>query len=343
MKVFVDSGCNVLYASFYLQGLYEVYGKHNVVFCSHPFRGLRYRLHTHIFAFVVEGRKFCIDFADSNQVFFTEFLEWADVYGKVNYKQEYIPVPYASKVAHCGCNYALCIEPNRYKASFLALLHYANAYPRIEFPFQSFLSRYIMQAKRHTDGGAGTVCNTDRKYIFFVSTLWKDQEECNRWRIAFIRACLRLQAEGLIRFEGGLIPDATQDVAGIEDIVLPEMMDYSRYRQNIQRSAIAFNTPAYFGCHGWKLPEYFAMGKVVLSTPFINDLPEALTHGKNIFFAGTELDRQTEASVVTLYEAVRLLVTDTALYDAIAQGAQAYYETYMSPKACVNLLINKNR
>ena len=34
-----------------------------------------------------------------------------------------------------------------------------------------------------------------------------------------------------------------------------------------------FNTPAFWDCHGWKLGEYMALGKCIISTPLSNELP----------------------------------------------------------------------
>ena len=333
MRVLIDPACNILYSSFYVQGLLQLYGRCNVHFCGYPFKNLHYNVDTHIFAFVIDGKKYCIDFADSNQVFYLDFLDWADVYGKVNYNHSYIPADYRDKIIRCGCNYALSIVQNCYTAVALALLNYLKSFHRLKFSFRVFLSRYIMQAKRKTIIEQKKYEVSDN-YVFFVSTLWRGQDDCNKARINFIRACLRLSKEGLIRFEGGLIPDAEQDFSGIEDIIWTDNVAYSEYLQKIQRSAICFNTPAYFGCHGWKLPEYFSMGKAILSTPFINELPILPTHGENIFYV-------QGCSEQAIYEGVRTLITNNELRAKLEIGATNYYNAVMSPKACMLLLLNK--
>ena len=123
MKVFVDPACNIQYSSFYLLGLREILGKHSVCFSVAPFRLLRYTKDTHIFAFVVNGRKYCIDFADSNRIFYGDFLEWADVYGKVNYNATEIPVDYARKIVRCGCNFGMCaVSHNKYVSVLVCLI-----------------------------------------------------------------------------------------------------------------------------------------------------------------------------------------------------------------------------
>ena len=35
-----------------------------------------------------------------------------------------------------------------------------------------------------------------------------------------------------------------------------------------KQSAIVFNTPAFWSCHGWKLGEYLAMGKCIISVRY---------------------------------------------------------------------------
>ena len=45
-----------------------------------------------------------------------------------------------------------------------------------------------------------------------------------------------------------------------------------------------FNTPAVHFCHGWKLGEYFCLGKIILSTNFQNYIPNGIQDRKNILF-----------------------------------------------------------
>lgn len=59
-KVYVDPACNILYSSFYIEGLRQLYGYNNVVFCSKPFKALRYGNENFLLAFVIEGNKYII-------------------------------------------------------------------------------------------------------------------------------------------------------------------------------------------------------------------------------------------------------------------------------------------
>ena len=327
--VLIDPACNFLYSSFYIRGLLDLFGKRSVCFSSIPFAGLTYTSHTHIFAFVINGKKYAIDFADSNQIFYDEFLHWADIYAKVNYNSKYIPTAYAQKIVRCGCNYGMAIYSSKWIAALVALRTWLLCHQRITFTYTQYLSRYLMSVKRQEISLSE---NTERNnYIFFVSTLWKGQDKCNQARINFIRACHNLQAEGLITFEGGLVPDVEQDTTGIEDVLLQTRIPYEQYATKLAESCCVFNTPAYFDCHGWKLAEYIAMGKIIISTDFTNELPEAMLDKNNILFCAT--------SVADMETTIKHLISDEQLRINIKRGIQAYNAEYGCPKQVIENVI----
>lgn len=329
-KVYIDPACNFLYSSFYIRGLYDCFGKRSVCFSNKPFVGLKYDLHTHIFAFVCAGKKYAIDFADSNQIFYEDFLKWADVYAKVNYNSEYLPIAWTHKIVRCGCNYGMAIYSSKWIAALVALRNWLLCHQRITFTYTQYLSRYLMSVKRQEISLSE---NTERNnYIFFVSTLWKGQDKCNQARINFIRACHNVQAEGLITFEGGLVPDVEQDTTGIEDVLLQTRIPYDEYAKKLSQSCCVFNTPAYFDCHGWKLAEYMAMGKIILSTPFVNELPKGMIDKKHILFC--------DDSVTSVQAAIRSLILDGSLREKIKQGISEYYMDYACPEEVIKQIIN---
>lgn len=107
--------------------------------------------------------------------------------------------------------------------------------------------------------------------------------------------------------------------------ILPE-----QYIANIKKSAFVFNSPAAWACHGWKLGEYLAMGKAIISTPFINEMPEAMIHGENILFVETESEMR---------DAVNLLLSDDTLRRKLQNGAEKYYEKWLKPEIIIGKLI----
>ena len=98
-------------------------------------------------------------------------------------------------------------------------------------------------------------------------------------------------------------------------------------------SAIAFNTPAVHGCHGWKLSEYLAMGKAILSTPIMNELPAPLEHGRHVHFAQTDAE---------MWEGVEKLIHDPAYRAHLQGGARDDYRLHASPEAAIRVILESD-
>ena len=97
-----------------------------------------------------------------------------------------------------------------------------------------------------------------------------------------------------------------------------------------KESAIAFNTPAFWNCHGWKLGEYLAMGKAIVSTALSNNLPAPLEHGKNIHFV--------ECTKEAMKETIDYLIRHPEYRKRLEEGASQYWRTYGTPEASLKLL-----
>lgn len=324
-KVYVDPACNINYSSFYLTGLRQIYGRRNVVFTSRFFKGLHYTTDCHIMAFVIDGKKYAIDYADSNKLFFDDFLEWADVYGKVNYKRSCLPAAFSAKIVHVGANFGIaCYGTTRFQALMWCIWHYALCRKRLNYPFSSFLSPYLWVCKRSM--WQNPSLSFDPKYIFMISRYWNGQDEVNRSRINFIRACKRLDQEGVVHFTGGMVPDHVGNDCP-HDVLLQDEISYKDYLVNLNRSLLVFNTPAYHNCHGWKLPEYISQGKIILSTPFVNELPVPMEHGKHVFF--------TQADEFSIYESIKEIVGNKILQETLTNGSASYWKQYANFELCM--------
>lgn len=332
--VYYDPANNINYSSFYIKGLLDVFGRKNVLPSSTPFAELCYGTETHVFAFTINGKRYAVDFADSNSVYYNTFLEWADVYGKINYNRTFIPETYQKKIVPCCPNFAIPILGNNKLISSLhALKNFFRCKDRLDYGFPSFLNKYLALSNRQTIIN-NKPASTDT--IAFFSRLWSGQDELNRIRANFIRACKKLHDKGIIHFTGGLIPDGHIADSLYQDIVCDSEIPHEQYLELLNQSCIAFNTPAYYKCHGWKLPEFLSQGKVILSTPFENDLPVPLIHGENIFFV-------KDGEVETLYDAIQKIVSDLHLQKRLSTGAKKYWEEYGAPDAAIRLLTTANK
>lgn len=335
MTVYIDPACNVNYCSFYIKGLRSLFGSNNVVFTSKGFHGLRYTFDSHCIAFIIDKKKYVIDCADSNTLFFNCFLEWADFYGKVNYSSEYIPVKFKRKIKHVGPNFGMAIfGRNKWEALLKCIPNYLKSRSRLDVSFGTFLSPYLWLYKRYGIQWGTAKSKVSSNSIFMISRYWKGQPWVNDARVNFIRACKRLQQEGLIKFNGGMVPDAP-DTDCPKDVLLENEIPMVEYMRHLDESLLVFNTPAYHHCHGWKLPEYLSQGKIILSTPFVNELPEPMTHGENIYF--------TQPDENSIYNSIKLILDDYSLQRRLEIGSNRYWIEYASPEACVRNFINEKK
>ena len=330
-KVYVDPACNINYSSFYIKGLWDLFGKENVIFTSRPFHQLIYTADSHCLAFIIDERKYIIDFADSNKQFYDKFLEWSDLYGKVNYNHQYIPSQYKNKIVPVGPNFGIgCFGDNKWSALVKCVTNYLRCHKRVSQGFGSYLSPYLWLYKRSSIKLTADPSTIGSRKIFMVSRYWKDQHWVNDSRIAFIRACQKLSSSGLIEFIGGLVPDA-KNTDCPEDVIFGEELPFDRYMSIQAESLLVFNTPSYHHCHGWRLPEYLAHGKIVLSTPLINELSVPLVHRKNIFFS--------ESDEMSIYYAIKEIVSDLKLQKQLECGSRQYWLEHANPASSIKRFI----
>ncbi|MDO9257097.1 MAG: hypothetical protein Q7U54_16375, partial [Bacteroidales bacterium] len=133
-KVFIDATSRIKYSSFYIKGLYHVFGKKNVSFSNKYFDDLKRKeqpySYDHYMAFVIIKpdnitEKIIIDFCDPIIVQ-EKAYEWCDKYAKINFnelltdkkfhaKMISIPPGFGIKIwglwetiFYCGCNFLKC-------------------------------------------------------------------------------------------------------------------------------------------------------------------------------------------------------------------------------------------
>ncbi|MGM9837772.1 MAG: glycosyltransferase [Paludibacteraceae bacterium] len=286
----VYAGSNPQYAGFYISYLEACVSKSHITFSRDAFMWNHDRVCGTTLALLIYADnsalpplRLAIDTGDGYDMD-EEAYQWCDTYAKINYNQSKTPQYFQVKTISICPSFAVKswgLVGTIYHAIYNAMLmrptnirkflgKYKHCYLRIP------LQEYYQQAE------------VDERYVFFCSTFWynepgtgtRNDDITNRYRANFIRACKSI--EGL-KFEGGLVVHHGSNVEKYPDVV---SVGYSHadYIRNIKRSIIAFNTPALWDCHGWKLGEFLAMGKAIISTPLSNDLPAPLEHGVNIHF-----------------------------------------------------------
>jgi len=323
MKVYIDPSCDIQYASFYIYGLYEIYGRKNVSFSSRFFKNFKHD--NHFFAFVIIEdaiqKKIIIDFTDDASIDATA-LQWCDVYGKINLEFSNTS---EAKIVAVGPSFGIKIY-SLVETVCYAFLNILKSYTRIPNK-RKFLSDYKAQYKRPKLEDY-SIKPAKKNYVFFMASLWKKEPKTNTYRANFIKSC---KANTHLEFEGGFAPRTKKDIEGFEELTTAARINMMAYLEKIKETLFVFNTPAVASCHGWKLAEYLCLGKAIISTPISRQLPAALEDNKQVLL--------TSGTLEDLKEKVATLTNNDALRQQLEKNAREYYTSYLAPKAVIKSVL----
>jgi hypothetical protein len=169
---------------------------------------------------------------------------------------------------------------------------------------------------------------SDPGYVFFTAWPWSKHPEVNPPRAAFVEACLR--APGLT-FEGGFAPRRRRDLPELAALSAPRRYPIGEYLEKLGRSAVAFNNPAVHGCHGWKLGEFLALGKAIVTLPLTRALPAPLEDGVHVHVV--------DGSPASLDAALERLRRDHDYRRALEANARRWYDEHLAPPRVAQRLL----
>jgi len=328
MLIRVDPSFDALYAMYYLQGVSDL-PNIRVVFDPKPFRSFK---HTRDYVAMIleergmDPRRIVIDFGDT-PTFRKEAYDWADVYAKVNLTPEDHDT-YPKMMPLGPASFGIRIYP-KWKIPVMALFHFLKARKRIPSP-SLFLSSYKANLRRLTFDEYADPLHSATDYVHFVSTLWKDDKRANDDRVHFMDAVRR---GGGLSFEGGFAPRADGQHFGYDAYIGPPFESLETYREKIGRSFVVFNTPAVKQCHGWKLPEFMAWGKAIISMPPVRMFPAPLVDGEHWLL--------TDGTVEDIEAKIRRLQADPELHARLEKNIRAYFDEYIRPDAVMRRIIER--
>lgn len=333
IKVFIDPADDILYKSFYIYGLEQMFGKRNVCFSPKYFEDLSKKSrNTKSMRFVTKDglaiKRYVISCNDSYNII-EELYNWCDVYGSVNANRALTANRFYDKLVSLCPSFALkCWNPIE------IMFHCITNLPVCQSNYKKYLGKHKRLLQRQKYSEYCSLHESLDKYVFTCSTLWyndewnKNDEGVNLSRAHFIRACKSIKE---LCFEGGLVSSvSTRSSDDLFQDCLTYGVTTNQWLGKTKQSMCVFNTPAFWKCHGWKLGEYMALGKAIISTPLSNDLPCPLIHGENIWFV--------ENNEQSMREAVILLMNDSKLRQRLEQGISTYWEQYGTPQASLRLL-----
>ncbi|CAM3113988.1 glycosyltransferase family protein [Flavobacterium frigoris] len=319
--VYVYALCDVYYDSFYLKGLKEVYSFYTFNVDKFP------KFRQGVFAVLIEegdlNIKLIIDSTDSN-VISSEELMWCDVYGKVNYNSCSIPEEYSHKIKPIGPSFAIKIWSLPF-GIFMFLINFVKFHESISNK-REFLANYWRQNNRLPLEAYQSSTSVDN-YVFFAGSIWKNERMTNLARSKFIEACKK---NSTIVFEGGFTPRNDGDNLYFDNLVVSKRYSLKQYLKNSKRSTIVFNTPAVLSCHGWKLGEFLALGKVIVTTKHINILPADLENNVEVVYVN---------DIDLIENDVKAILQNKQLRVNLGKNARTYFETYLAPKSVIKKLL----
>jgi len=150
------------------------------------------------------------------------------------------------------------------------------------------------------------------------------RQELNDGRAACIKAARHEFGE---RFYGGFAAD---DFSRREygDCLLPGSRDGEQYAlvQRVRQADVCVATHGLHGCIGWKMAEYVAASRAIVSEPLLHVLPGGFAAGINYL---------EFCSVNNFVEAIGTLFTDADLRLQMMQANNAYYRQWVRPDAQV--------
>lgn len=324
-KVYIYGLCNVFYDGYYILGLKEVYGNFEFNISKFP------SFNQGTFAVIIEDndttKNIIIDSRDSNEIEIN-WLEWCDIYGKINYNKEKLFENNEDKIIAIGPSFGIKIW-NLFSTLFYLFFNFFK-FQKVISNKREFSANYWRQYKRFRLN-VYTPSISSENEVFFISSIWKKEVRANKNRALFIENC---KSNLNISFEGGFAARENGDNFGYDDLVFSKKIPFDVYIEKIKKSAIVFNTPAVLSCHGWKLAEFLALGKAIITTSHSNELPKNLLNYEHVIYAN---DRE-EIKLV-----IEELISDRNLKSKLEFNSREYFEKYLAPKVVIQKLIeNKN-
>ena len=349
IKIIIDPRSSYTYGSFYLYGLIALFGKENVSFSLNPFKELPDIGWNMRFIAVKDSvTKYFIHTDDGCNIRKQDY-QWCDVYGHVNANFKEAPKRDYPKLVSLVPSFGIRALSDR-QALFMSIHNLLIAMPfvlnrtewkknanKVEINRYQNIKHYFgriykTQHNRVTYYDYTIPCSSEDNYVFFCSTLWNDTPSnsndtgVNLRRAIFMRACKSIPN---LVFEGGFVADESSSKEKFSDLITSGV-SLSDWIAKTKKSALVFNTPAFWNCHGWKLGEYLALGKCIISTPLSNDLPAPLEHGIHIHYV--------EPTIDALRDAIVFIVSHKDYRLKLEQNAKAYWEKYGTPENSLHLL-----
>ena len=294
--ILIDPRCDLPYYTAFLAGLAEIGERPRFTRLSGP-------VGAHLRA-EVDGRRLVVDAGD-RATLDEAIVGWADVVAKVNMPQS---APDAQTEMHpIGPMFGVRWWTLPAGYLMVARLAAAGAAPA------TALKAIRFQGITRLPIAYYQPLEAEDDYVFHRSREWGSRHsEADEPRRRFIAALQSLGVAGTASLEHDRIPLA-------------------EYIRLTQRSTCVFNSPAVHGCLGWKLGEYLALGKAIVSTRLERALPSPLVHGTHLHFVDDDVD--------SIRDGLRTVMGDRDYRRSLETGARQWYDSHLRPDALAHRVL----
>lgn len=344
---------DALYYSYFLAGLYSLYGSNRVRFTAAGFPRFTHRCLAFRISTPAGERKIFIHGSDEPALP-EEGTEWCDTLGKVNLDPSLVPEQLKDRVVCLGPIFpfrvwtggvAMAIASSNLARSNSRLRSYASDVPASYPARGTMAASALLHLKQYVKIGfqrlplkSYSPGSSRNDYVFFSSAVWPELDpvpeyaQANRYansaRLEFLKAC---KAVPRLKVEGGIFMRPGYVVPGYEGFTKSKTDGHRSYIEKTKLSSVVLNAPSVKWCHSWKLGEYLALGKAIISLPIVRDLPAPLVHGVHVHYVDGSFD--------AMRDAIALISSDDMYRAKLERNARDYHERHLQPTAMMSRLL----
>lgn len=316
------------YYEFYFKGLVDHYGKENVNFNYsdrfidfYKYSSTRFRKAFFYYEIKLNGIKKRVvisaeDWTDIN----TDVYDKVDCYAMVNVVKEQMEK--YPKILPIGPNFGI-----RYFSTIDYLIFSLRLFNKrgIKNPF---LKTYFSNSLKRS---FFTVYEKSSKKLhlnrtFYLNYPWSKHKEVTNRRKEIIEILKDLETRGLIIFEGGFSKKRFGYHKNLKEYSAKRVYGHKAYIDAVKRAGFVVNTPAVHGCLGWKLGEYLALGKTIVSLPFGRVMPGNFQEDVHYLKIN---------DIQELENKIEELLTNRSKMTALSENAENYFREFLKPKKVI--------
>lgn len=253
------------------------------------------------------------------------WLAWADVYAKVNLDPSRVPTGVRARVVALGPAFGF------------------RSWSPLQLVRARFVPRGLAEGSSVRRAWTGTLRTWRERVpldayrpqpsrddeLFFVATPWRKHRDVNEVRATFMRVAATLAG---VRFVGGFAPSSPAEAAEVpQGMLAPRRYRHREWIARTQRSLAVFNNPAVHDCLGWKLGEFLALGKAIVSLPLPRALPAPLRHGEHLHLV--------DGSEAEIRAALERLRDERDYRRFLERNARAWFDEHLAPPRLLHRLV----